>query len=366
MKIIFACRANIFIVPGGDTVQLLRLKEHLAPRGVEAAIAPEPDAIRPGAADIVHVFNIFDTDSACAHAAAARAAQIPLVITPNYWDPMEFFFQTSPSLFHRLVRRLLPEATAFRWYAANKRRKLLPERVRQREVLAAAARILPNSAAEAGHLARDFALNDSSRFSVVYNAVDYEAAAAASAEWFAGRYGIKDFVLAVGRFEERKNQLGIVRELAAFPAPLVFIGGVPPYQRPYFEACRRAAAGRRDILFIEGLSQREVFSAMHAARVHVLASWWENTGLVSLEAAACGCRIVTTDRSPHQEYFGDSAHLCDPARPGSIAAAVARAWQAPPPAGLAAEIKTKFTWPNAAAALEKIYAEVLEAGASRK
>jgi glycosyltransferase involved in cell wall biosynthesis len=112
-------------------------------------------------------------------------------------------------------------------------------------------------------------------------------------------------------------------------------------------------------LFIEGLPQAEVFSAMKAAKVHVLGSWWENTGLVSLEASVCGCNVVTTDRAPWQEYFGADAWVCDPASPTSLRSAVDAALEAPRSPALLTRIWENFTWPLAANSLHQAYTDVL-------
>ena len=359
MKVLFACRPQIFAIPGGDTVQLLKMQKYLAECGVEVDISPEPAAIARDRCDLVHVFNLFDVDSMSAQAQQAKAQGLPFVITTNYWNPLEFFFETSHSLFHRVARALLPRQTLFEHYCRQKRRRMQSELARQRRALEGAALVLPNSAGEAAELRRDFGL-PAEKFAIVYNAVDFDDIAAADADFFSAEYGLKDFVLCVGRFEERKNQLGVIEALAGLDAPLVFIGGVPPYQKPYFAACQKAARRINSVHFLSGLPQRQVFGAMKSAKVHLLGSWWENTGLVSLEAAMCGCNVVSTDRSPWQEYFGEDAWIIDPADPPAIRHAVEEALQAPASPALAETIRNKFTWPLAADALTRAYRRVLE------
>ncbi len=360
MKVLFACRPQIFSVPGGDTVQLLKMKKHLAScAGIEAVISPDPTEIRRGACDLVHVFNLFDIESMHAQINRAREIAIPAVITTNYWNPLEFFFETSHSVFHQLARAVLPRKMVFEYYCQQKRQRMQHDLQLQHEALAAAALILPNSKGEALELQRDFDL-PADKFAVVYNAVDVEDIEAADPNLFAEHYGIRDFVLCVGRFEERKNQLGIARSLAGLSTPVVFIGGVPSYQRAYFESCQKAAAKIPKVIFLEGLPQQEVFSAMKAAKVHLLGSWWENTGLVSLEAALCGCNVVTTNRAPWQEYFGQDAWVCDPADPAALRAAVEAALQAPFNSSLSERIRQHFTWDQSVQSLQHAYSLVLQ------
>ncbi|HWR29266.1 MAG TPA: glycosyltransferase family 4 protein [Negativicutes bacterium] len=359
MKVLFACRPQIFDVPGGDTVQLLKMQKYLDSCGIEATISPNPADILKGGFDLVHVFNLFDIESMHEQTGRAKKLGIPFVITTNYWNPIEFFFETSHSLLHRMARSLLPRSSVFNYYAGHKRKRMSKDIALQREALDNAERILPNSEEEALELQRDFA-QPKDKFSIIYNAVDFEDIEPADANLFADRYGLRDFVLCVGRFEERKNQLGVAKALAGLSTPVVFIGGVPSYQRSYFDACRRAADKIPRSLFIEGLPQQEVFSAMKAAKVHVLGSWWENTGLVSLEASICGCNVVTTNRAPWREYFDADAWICDPADPTSLRSAVDAALSAPYNQSLAERIRERFTWPLAADSLKKAYESVLK------
>ena len=363
MKVLFSCRPQIFDVPGGDTVQLLKMQKHLKNRGIEATISPNLADIQRNNCDLVHVFNIFDIESMRQQTSRAKELGIPYVMTTNYWNPIEFFFETSHSVVHRLARAIIPRASLFSYYADKKQKKMAAEIALQREALNNAALILPNSEGESLELQRDFD-QPAEKFSVFYNAVDFDDIESADANLFADRYGLRDFVLCVGRFEERKNQPGVAQALAGLETPIVFIGGVPSYQRSYFEACQRAVGQSSRSLFIEGLPQQEVFSAMKAAKVHVLGSWWENTGLVSLEASICGCNVVTTNRSPWQEYFGADAWICDPSDPESLRSSVEAALSAPFSQSLATRIRERFTWPLAADSLKRAYERVL-AGALR-
>ena len=55
---------------------------------------------------------------------------------------------------------------------------------------------------------------------------------------------------------------------------------------------------------------------------HILPSWLETPGLVQLEAAACGCNIVSTNKGSTQEYFKNFATYCEPGSPLKIAEAI--------------------------------------------
>ena len=71
-----------------------------------------------------------------------------------------------------------------------------------------------------------------------------------------------------------------------------------------------------------GPHPRTVVALYRSARVHVLPSWFETTGLVSLEAGLCRCDVREHNRGHAREYLGDFAWYCDPADPASICSAV--------------------------------------------
>ena len=365
INVVFAARPQVFEIPGGDTVQLLQMQKHLAPLGIEARIATDLSAIDKASCQLVHLFNLFDTDTLHTQSEWARRAGIPAVLTPNYWSPYEFFFATSPSLAHRVFKAVLPETVAMGRYERHKRKKMQAVLQKQTEVLKNCRFILPNSKAEQAQIMDEYALDDAERYQVVYNAVSPAEIDAASAEEFASAYGIRDFALCVGRFEERKNQLGLIRSLRRTDIPLVFMGGVPAYQQGYLAECRQASKKiNGQVLFIhENQSPSMVYSAMKNARLHVLPSWWENTGLVSLEAALCGCNVVTTDRSPYREYFGDGAYPCDPSRDDSMRQAVLAAYSAAKNPGLPVKIRSRFTWEQVAESMQDIYRMTLSSSA---
>jgi glycosyltransferase involved in cell wall biosynthesis len=354
MKVFLACRPNAFQLVGGDTVQLLRIKERLSRLGFEITIAPELEA--GTRFDIIHLFNLFDLDSTYIQGLKARALGVPVLLTPNYWDPLLYFYYTSPALGQRVLKSILPFPWAFKLYKSYKNRKSKVEQARQKELLELATLILPNSKAEKELLKQNFVVAED-KFKVIYNAVEGDIKA--EAQNFIARHRIKDFILCVGRIEERKNQLNLIKALQGVDIPLVFIGGCPPYQQNYLKACRKAALKLKQVVFLEYLEQQQIFEAMAAAKVHILPSWWENTGLANLEAALCGCNIVSTVNAPVQEYFKDWAWICDPADLSSIRQAVLDAYAQPWTSELKDYILSNFNWETIAGELAKAYQAAL-------
>jgi glycosyltransferase involved in cell wall biosynthesis len=107
------------------------------------------------------------------------------------------------------------------------------------------------------------------------------------------------------------------------------------------------------------ISDEELRERYRCAKVHVLASWMETTGLSSLEAGLAGCNLVITDKGDTREYFGDMAFYCDPGSEESIRNAVLEAYSAPAPSALQERIERNFTWKRAAEATLDAYSRIL-------
>jgi hypothetical protein len=102
------------------------------------------------------------------------------------------------------------------------------------------------------------------------------------------------------------------------------------------------------VTFIESLPQEELASAYAAAKVHALPGWFETPGLSTLEAAAAGCNVVSTDRGLAREYLGEMAWYCDPRSLESIRAAVVAAYEGPRSQALREHVRERYGWKTAA------------------
>jgi glycosyltransferase involved in cell wall biosynthesis len=83
-----------------------------------------------------------------------------------------------------------------------------------------------------------------------------------------------------------------------------------------------------------------------------------------LEAALCGCAVVTTDRGSGRWYFRDDAHYCDPGDPASIRRAIEAALRSGGSEELARRVRAEFTWESAARATLEAYRAVLGTSAT--
>ena len=181
-----------------------------------------------------------------------------------------------------------------------------------RKILQKAVMLLPDSNHEYQRLKHRY--RGTTPYRVVHNGIDPGMFKSS------GPVQKKDrLVISVARIEGLKNQLNVIRALNGTKYRLLLIGSPAPGQLSYYRLCRKTA--KSNVEFINHIPRQELVQYYQKAKVHILASWFETTGLSSLEAAAMGCNVVITDRDA-KEYFHDVASYCDPASPASIYAAV--------------------------------------------
>lgn len=319
MRVILGNRATSPTVLGGDAIQQRKTGEALERLGVEVVLAHGEIKTFKGI-DLVHLFNIIPVENTLTLFKQAKAAGVPVVLSPIYWDATEF-------LMHTQSKR---ERDYLEWWQRTRGQRLLL--VREADYL------LPNGVAEAELLIREF--GTIAPYQIVPNAAD-KIFYYGNPERFRRRYKQRKFILCVGRICRRKNQLSLIRALQNLDIDLVFVGPVDDY--PYYRECRNEKT-RCHVHFIDTMDQYELSSVYAAAEVQVLPSWYETPGLASLEAALAGCKIVTTGRGTAREYFGDAAWYCEPGDLDSIRLAVQNALSHPVDRGLREKIRQNYNW----------------------
>jgi alpha-1,6-mannosyltransferase len=154
-----------------------------------------------------------------------------------------------------------------------------------------------------------------------------------------------DHVLYVGRLGREKGVFRLL-EAAAIAAdrwPLVFIGSGPAE-----DALRRRARAlglARRVAFRPYVRDRaRLARAYAAARCVVMPGEHETFGLVALEAAASGARVVACDTAPSAALLGTLAHRYPAGDAGALAAAIAAARGAEREPDAAAALHWRFGW----------------------
>lgn len=121
----------------------------------------------------------------------------------------------------------------------------------------------------------------------------------------------KNFCLHVAFLpDERKNTFRLIEAAIKYQFPLI-LAGRKSDERQY-ERLLSQIAGHDNIKVLGWVSEDELRQLYEEARVFVLPSLYEGVGLVALEAAACGCDIVLTERGAPKEYYNGMAYLVNP------------------------------------------------------
>jgi glycosyltransferase involved in cell wall biosynthesis len=211
--------------------------------------------------------------------------------------------------------------------------------------------LLPNSELEAQAIKADLAVT--TPYHVVPNSVDHVAFTFDPT----ADQSHRDHVLYAGRFEPHKNQLALIEAMRNSSIPVVLVGPTHPDHLAYYERCKSRLSD--NIKIVPGVPHDQLGPLYRAAKVHALPSGFETTGLVSLEAALCGCNIVTTDRGYARDYFKDMAYYCAPNDPESIRKAVTAAFEAPYSDDLRQHILKHFIWEETAKATLEAYVKLV-------
>jgi glycosyltransferase involved in cell wall biosynthesis len=168
--------------------------------------------------------------------------------------------------------------------------------------------------------------------------------------------GDEPFVLSVARVEPRKNHLSLALALRGLPVRLVLVGAVLPGNEQYMASVQAALP---DVVHVPHIDHALVRHAHAAAAVHALPSWYETTGLSTLEALAVGRPVIVAGGPCVEEYFAGCAQFCSPGSIRSIRRAVVRALEGP--LGCEQERARQFSWDRTARELLDVYTEITDA-----
>ncbi|MFA5101420.1 MAG: glycosyltransferase family 4 protein [Candidatus Omnitrophota bacterium] len=344
MKIAFFVYPSAFQSPGGGEILLLKTKEALQAQGVSVTLFNQwEDKLKDF--DILHVFG--SVKDCLGLMSTAKSLGVINVLSPVYWSTLQRALHEHGGLARRSQMALQHIAKVVLPVIPSARRKMF----------LLADSIVPNAQVEADQVSRLFAI-PASRMSVVPLGADEKFAAADPAE-FRKKYSLKDFILSVGRFEPRKNQLNLIRALRGFNVPLVFIGNPVAEYRSYYELCKREADP--STIFIDRLEHSDTLlaSAYAASRAFVLQGWFETPGLVALEAGLAGANLAVTCAGSTREYFKEFVEYLDPADLHSIRGAVERALQKDRSQALRAHILGHYLWHHSAECQIRVYKKLL-------
>lgn len=374
MKVLMLGRIGLLEARGGDRIQVEHTAEELRRLGVEVDIKTDLN-FNPLAYDLIHIFQLDWTPETYFYAKKSKQFKKPLVLSPIHHDVKEVkkFDDKFVFDFRRLSKILFGDQfkrdtfknvykSLFDW------RMLRPTitsvfkgfKNMQREVLEMSDMVLVQTVREAEDLKKTFDVEI--KWEKVLNGV---GRAYIEAKEFDKIFKFDNYIICVGRVEPRKNQISIIkaveklREETSLDLHLVLVGQMSVIKHfEYNQLMKECFKKYSWIHHVNSVPYKDLPSYYHFAKVCVSASWFETTGLTSLEALYCGTNAVASGLRA-KEYLGGYASFCLPDDAESIKNAIKKEYFAPRPA-IDERIRAEYTWENAAKRTLEIYKKVLE------
>ena len=183
-------------------------------------------------------------------------------------------------------------------------------------------------------------------------------------EYIENRFGIRDFILNVGRLEPRKNQLLLVKtydhlvKTKKIEEKLVIVGPRDFHYEPIYRYVQNNNLRGR-VFILNFIGDEELSAFFKAATIFVYPSFAEGFGLPVLEAMACGIPVVASDSTSIPEIAGDSCLLINPYDKDALIQAMAGLLDSP---ALREDLSARgvkrasqFSWKAAAEKTIKVY-----------
>ena len=359
MKVACIIRSSVFDVRGGDTTQFVKTTEALQKQGIACDMYRANEDIDYGEYDLLHLYNIIRPADHLKH---IDQSGLPYVVSTIYLDYSHFDRHGRSGLqraFFRVLGRSGSEyAKNLVRYAKNQdhlvsTEYLLGHRRAIRKIIERASVLLPNSHSEYHRLVEYSGKEH--RYIVVPNGID-------EAFFSLGKSTLprQKKVVCVAQIYGRKNQHRLIQACKKLGVPLDIIGKSPPNHQGYHDMCR--AMCNDQVRIVGYIPKEDLLKAYATAWVHALPSWFETTGLSSLEAGAMGCNLVVGTGGDTREYFEGYASFCEAESLESIERAVTEALDKPLDDDLREKILSEYTWQKAADRTREAYEIALNDG----
>jgi glycosyltransferase involved in cell wall biosynthesis len=350
MKVAYFTHPSAFNIFGGAEIQILKTKEYIgkANQNIDVKFFN----IFEDKLDDFDIFHNFKMHNDCITISKlAQNKGVNVVLSPIYWPPLKEQTRFVEREFTKM-ENLLDNLRAYR---ALSFKQLIPFK----NFLEISSLILPNSQMEADTLSNAYYVA-SNKFHVVPNGVE-KRFAEAKPDLFVEKYGLKDFILFVGRLEPRKNVLSLLMACKDINVPLVIIGQESNLEQDYCSKLKKLIESNKNFHYLGFLpsDSDELASAYAAAKVFVLPSWFETPGLSALEAGLAGCNIVITQGGSTKEYFRDMVWYVDPTSIENIRSQIKRALDEPKNDRLKQLLLNNFTWDVVASKTIEAYKRLL-------
>lgn len=365
MKIVHIPRSDTEVVPGGDLVFSGSLGKALDALDVKMVRARIEELDNHQDATAVFLTQLYQVDGAEKVTAWATQRKIPLLISPLFEEVAQFGFRLAyhgNGRWHRLTRYIGIRPAEKLFLAREFVRRNRQSTWRRQKQILEQGHLLPNTQYELDHLRQWFKL-EKPPATIIPLGIDpqhFNFQSGSAVEYLPAqlRPWCGKYLLQAGLISARKNQLGLLNAMRNDRTPIVLLGLPSPYEPDYVAEVAGLARARGDVIILERVDLATLAALYGQAAAHVLPSWSERPGLVSLEAAACGCSVVTSATAPIWEYLGHEVDICLPGHPESIRLAALKAKNRRPDPSLSEHIISTYTWNHTARSFKKVLEEI--------
>jgi glycosyltransferase involved in cell wall biosynthesis len=354
---------------GGDEIQIEQTAKELRKLGVEVDVSTTLKT-DPSPYDIVHLFQLDWIPETYLYAKKAKKYNKPLVFSPIHHNVSEVkrFDEEYLFGFRRFSKYLFRDQHArdtwkniYRAFFNSKKRiptliSILMGLKRQHtKTLSLADKILVQTELEAKDLEETYGVTlDWTKVPNGVSGVFLEK------KDYPNVLGFEDYILCVGRIEARKNQLTIISAVEGFikeedvDVNLVFVGKKSVHHGEFVKKFDKEVAKRPWVTYVSYTPNEEMPGLFQHAKLCVSASWFETSGLTSMEALFMDTNAVAAgDRA--KEFLGEWASYCDPGDIDSLKKAISTEYSKPRPM-LPDTIRSIYTWENVAKKTKEVYA----------
>lgn len=373
MRVLMQNRSDAFKNKGGDTIQMLKTKENLEKLGVEVDISLELEPNLDGY-DIIHLFNISRVDETWIQFKNAKRQNKKVVISTIYHSKKQIRDYEENGINNKIINlikdenkiqslktlaRIIYSRGNFNTFFRQIRRGYVNQ---QKDIINNADMILPNSNMELEFIVDELNLDVGKiKYYVIPNGVELNITNIESTNKSINRkYAYKDFIFCAGRIEPLKNQIKLIEALDKTNYSIVFAGGINKKHKKYYKKFMSMVEKNEKIHYLGLVDKNEMNNLYRAAKITILPSWFETTGLTGIESIYQGTPAIVTNRGYTKEYYSDYVVYCDPSDSDSIRDSIESAKDKVVDYELIKLINEKFNWKRATEITLDAYKKIYE------
>lgn len=347
-RVLFVSRPNLISQPGGDTLHLQQNRVYLQKSGVSTSLWDGSQDLAEF--DLIHFYGL----TRPAALMPLLKSELPIIVSSIYVDY---------SIADRKASRLRARLQQLIGQNGLEYLKLIARALKGRDAWPGISYLLEG---QSGSIRKIL-----DRCDYLITASESELGLIVKEYPFAGNHKVirlgtehlpplnpaqeKKDVLCVARIEPLKNQAKLIEAQTGSNWKLHLVGDAAPAHQGYLKHCKSLAGPK--VLFHADRNHEECASMYNKAKVHVLPSHYESTGLASLEALHFGCQIVVNNHPIARELFGDKAFYANVEKADSIREAIQKALEAQE--DHRKWLHDHFSWADAAHKILAIYRKVL-------